>query len=333
MELIAPELSGNGAQSSTGSAHDLPDLRHNAIIALEADGAIASWNAAAGHLFSLGDRRTIGSHIRGARLNLGMVGLDRLLEQVVRRAPRPQVDRGSAAAEIALSIAIFPVHDSGGRMTGASLVTTDVTEQLYSQQHQALALREANHRVKNTLAVVQAIARLMFKDASDPHSSSAQFLDRLGALARTQDLLDPKSWREVSLREIAAEQAAPYLGSSRRCTLDGPAFLLRPGAAVALGMIFHELATNSAKYGAFSVPEGRVELAWTIEPGKTGRRLTLFWREFGGPPVEPPQRRGLGSRMLEHGLANELRGRAELQFDRTGVIYTLAAPLASVEAA
>ncbi len=333
MELVAPKISGNAAQPSADHANELTRPGDSAIINLEPDGRIASWNAAAQHLFGLNRGSEIGSHILGTRLSIAVPGLNRLVERVIRDEPGRPADHDPAAAELALSISVLPVKDRSGRVTGATLVTTDITDRLHTEQHQALALREANHRVKNSLAVVQAIARLMFKDTSDPHSSSARFLDRLSALARTQSLLGPKSWREVSLREIAAEQVAPYTGIGQRCTFDGPAFLVRPSAAVALGMTFHELATNSAKYGAFSVPDGRVELAWAIEPGSTGRRLTLYWREFGGPPVDPPQRRGLGSRMLEQGLAHELRASAELRFARTGVEYRLLAPLASVEAA
>jgi two-component sensor histidine kinase len=136
----------------------------------------------------------------------------------------------------------------------------------------------------------------------------------------------------LSIRDIAIEQVEPYAGGDMaRCACEGPHIIVKPDAATTLGMAFHELATNSAKHGAFSAVDGRVQLSWTTDGKGVDRRLRLCWREFGGPTVNTPARRGLGTRMLEHGLAIELGASAELQFHPTGLWYALTAPLASVE--
>jgi PAS domain S-box-containing protein len=333
MELFTPNSAfGNGTDFSARHRDDLVESSSDAIIGLAADGKILSWNGAAERLFNLGEAEAIGSYIASAKPDLAAAGVDSLLRETMAGRNCPPVDIYPPTAGVGLSIAISPIRERSGRVTGASLIARDISDRLRDQQHQTLVVHELNHRVKNTLAVVQAIARQMFKDLDDPASSGAQFLDMLRALSHTQNMLDQNSWRGLSVREVATEQVAPYAGASlARCSIDGPSFILKPSAAVALGMAFHELATNSAKYGAFSVPTGRVTLSWKAEGKEADRRLTLCWREFEGPLVNPPQRRGLGSRMLEHGLALELGGRAELTFHRTGIWYSLVVPLPLVE--
>ncbi len=165
-------------------------------------------------------------------------------------------------------------------------------------------------------------------------ADGGDFLVRLGALARDHEIRRPPPWRHMRLHDVAAEQVSVHSGAgAERCALQGPEVVLAPRAAVSFGMAFHELATNSGKFGAFSVPEGRVVISWITEGDPSNGQLRLRWREFSGPPVAPPARRGFGSRIIEEGVARELDARAELLFHRTGVWYALDAPLAAISPA
>ena len=136
-------------------------------------------------------------------------------------------------------------------------------------------------------------------------------------------MLTRQNWEAASIRRIIDDAVAPYRGQQGNFVIEGPDLQLAPKTAVSLGLATHELATNAVKYGALSVPDGRVEVRWRVEDG----RLRLVWRESGGPPVEVPERRGFGSRMIERGLAAELGGIVKIEFKPDGVICSVDAPL------
>lgn len=192
-------------------------------------------------------------------------------------------------------------------------------------RRQAMLLHELNHRVKNTLATVQAIAVQTLRRGVEMEEARPVFLARLLALAKTHDLLTASGWLGSGVREVVAAELVPFRDDARpgRVTLDGPAVELTPNATVSLGMAVHELVTNAVKYGALSVPGGSVAVAWSVASeqrrGGAVRRLRLTWREHGGPPVVPPARRGFGSRLIERGLARELGGTARIEFAPEGV--------------
>jgi two-component sensor histidine kinase len=148
---------------------------------------------------------------------------------------------------------------------------------------------------------------------------------RLRALASAHTLLTASEWRGASLRALAAAELAPYRG---RADAKGRDVALGSRAAQSLALILHELATNAAKHGALSAPEGRVELAWTVD----GSMLRLAWRETGGPEVRPPAQRGFGSLLVEEAAAHDLGGAARLEFRREGLTYELEVPLAQLAA-
>jgi two-component sensor histidine kinase len=162
-------------------------------------------------------------------------------------------------------------------------------------------------------------------------------MERLRALADAHSLLTAGEWQGASLRRLVGDVLAPY---GRRAAIGSEDLLLNPKAALTLGLVLHELATNAAKYGALAAPAGRVEVAWTIGDGEAaegdgddGPRLSLLWRERGGPPVAPPERVGFGRTLIERAVAYELNGTARLDFHPDGVVCELAAPLAEVAAA
>jgi two-component sensor histidine kinase len=151
------------------------------------------------------------------------------------------------------------------------------------------------------------------------------------ALAKAHDVLTREHWDGAGLGEIAADAIAPYSakGGPPRFQIDGPNLRLHPKSALALSMALHELATNAVKYGALSNGTGAVQISWMLN-GDDPRRFRLRWAESGGPPVEKPQRRGFGSRLVERGLAQDLSGEVRLDFERSGLICTIDAPLSEV---
>jgi len=204
------------------------------------------------------------------------------------------------------------------RMVGTNM---DVTERVVAEQHQRLLINELNHRVKNTLAIVQAIARQSFRAGEAQPGAVQAFEGRLSALSAAHDVLTAQHWESASIAQIVAEATAPH--HDGRLTAEGPAVNLAPKTAVALGLAMHELATNAVKYGALSTPAGRVLVRWAVEGG----RLRLTWREEGGPRVAAPTHRGFGARLLEQGLAEELRGTVRLAFDPDGLCCEVEADL------
>lgn len=211
------------------------------------------------------------------------------------------------------------------RMIGAML---DLTDWKKAEAHQRLLINELNHRVKNTLAIVQGIAHQTFKHDGAAAPAREAFEGRLAALAAAHDVLTDRSWAPVSLVKVIEDAIAPHGGRAGRFALEGPDVDLPAKAAVSLALAVHELSTNAVKYGALSRPGGRVAIGWTAERG----RLRLVWSESGGPEVEEPSRRGFGTRMIERGLSSELDGSAVIEFRRDGLVCTIEAPLPKASA-
>jgi len=219
-----------------------------------------------------------------------------------------------------------PAPDGGTIWDGVQI---DITERKRDEARRKLLTDELNHRVKNTLAIVQSVAAQSFAGNAATPEARARFEGRLMALAAAHALLTRENWEGASFRALAGEALAP-LAPTDRLTVDGPDFRLDPRTAVTLTMALHELGTNACKYGAWSGDSGRVELAWTLEPSGDGTdAFRLVWRERDGPRVSPPERRGFGTRMVERGLAAEFGAGAILEFAPEGVVCTLAADLPS----
>ncbi len=216
----------------------------------------------------------------------------------------------------------------GGVFIKAMGVAFDITGRKLWEERQRLLINELNHRVKNTLATVQSIAAQTFRDVDEESRPKLKaFEERLFALARAHDVLTRENWEGAELREIIAEVLEPYRRlAGERFEIRGPHLRLSPSMAVALAMAFHELATNASKYGALSLPKGRVSIHWTLTPGDPPS-LTLEWRESHGPSVLPPTRRGFGTRLIERSLAADLGGDVRLIYDPSGVICRVEAPL------
>ncbi len=225
-----------------------------------------------------------------------------------------------------------PRLSSSGAYLGDVGSILDITERKRSEEVRALLVNELNHRVKNTLATVQSLARQSFRLGQVDQAVRDAFETRLLALARAHDVLTRESWEGAPLGDIARRAMEPFGEEGERVLLAGPELWLPPHMALAFGMALHELAANAARYGALSVPQGRVELRWEAAGQRRGRRLRLTWAERNGPPVQPPVRQGFGSRLVRHGLAAELGGEVDIDYSPTGLMCRVDAPLPTEDA-
>jgi two-component sensor histidine kinase/CheY-like chemotaxis protein len=206
----------------------------------------------------------------------------------------------------------------------------DAKEREAADKLQKLILGELHHRIKNTLATVSAIASQSFRAAADITHGQQAMEGRLIALGRAHDLLMQVSWANASLTHTLSSATEPYDSQgARRFHFNGPDIRITSGAVIALAMTLNELCTNTTKFGALSVPAGRVEIAWTID--QPSQRLRLVWTERGGAAVKPPTRRSFGTRMMES-LGQQLNGQVKLSYEPSGFVYALDVPLGSIMA-
>ncbi|RYD88695.1 MAG: PAS domain S-box protein, partial [Sphingomonadales bacterium] len=213
------------------------------------------------------------------------------------------------------------IEDAAGRPTGLHAICRDVTEAKRAETHLRLLIDELNHRVKNTLAIVQGIAQQSFKAGTDLKVAQRAFEGRLAALSEAHNLLTREHWGLVSMTQIIGDAIAPHAGAGR-FSLDGPDLAVMPKTAISLALAIHELATNAVKHGALSRAGGHVAIRWDRVRGEGPARLSLVWEESGGPLVATPKSRGFGTRMIERGLAAELAGSVTIDFRPEGVVCT-----------
>jgi PAS domain S-box-containing protein len=229
-----------------------------------------------------------------------------------------------------LSVRSSPVLGGDGHLLYVVRVVQDVTDRKASERRQKLLIDELNHRVKNTLATVQSLASQTARGAASPVAFREGFEGRLIALSKAHDQLTTHHWENADLRELLSGSLAPYAGATPdRIVLRGEDIVLRPRAVLTLAMAFHELTTNAAKYGALSVPGGRIEIRWQPVEAENGQRaqLKIDWIEPGGPAVAEPERRGFGSKLIEGGIAAEHGGSARLAFEPEGLRCEIFMPL------
>ena len=234
-----------------------------------------------------------------------------------------------------LSVRSTPVRSDNNQLLYVVRVVQDITERKASERRQKLLIDELNHRVKNTLATVQSLASQTARGAPSPAEFREAFEGRLIALSKAHDQLTVHHWESVDLRELLSGSLAPYTGTGpERIVLRGEDIVLRPRAVLTLAMVFHELATNAAKYGALSAPGGSVEIVWQPVLAEDGGRpmLRIEWIEQGGPAVVEPTRRGFGSKLIEGSIPSDLSGIATLVYDPAGLRCAIAVPLDAVTA-
>lgn len=229
-----------------------------------------------------------------------------------------------------LDLTYQPIFDSNGQVSGIFISGMDATDRILAQEQQRLLMDELNHRVKNMLATVYAIAGNTLRASQDTSDFVETFQSRLMALSRTHNALTQGQWQGADLHDLLEAEFEPY-GIGQRVILDGDALRLTPRCALSLGMVFHELATNAAKYGALSVPEARLDIRWQ-RLAEADSPLVLDWRESGGPAVLPPRRQGFGSRLIDRSITRELHGALTVEYGADGLHYHIILPVEAFHA-
>jgi PAS domain S-box-containing protein len=222
---------------------------------------------------------------------------------------------------------VFPITDTDGTQIGYGSVTRDYRELKRVEENLHLLNGELAHRLKNVLAVVQSVVQQTLRNADDMASASQALGARLVALGSATDVLTGTSWRSADLRNLATRTLMPHGTIGERILIDGPSVMLKPEISVAFALALHELATNAVKYGALSNDTGIVTLSWTVDGDGTDAAFSLKWREQGGPPLTPPQRRGFGSTLIERSLRSHFGGKAATDYRSDGLVFELQARL------
>ena len=221
-----------------------------------------------------------------------------------------------------------PMRDANRTVIGLVGVSVEITERKRSEDRLQTLVYELNHRVKNTLATVQAITAQTLRRADPILREGLEA--RLMALAAAHDVLTRESWQGADLHEVLRTALAPFGGfAGNRFNISGPGLRLQPRAALSLSIALHELATNALKYGALAVSTGKVALHWDIEDA-ADPRFHLIWAETGAGPIMEPEHRGFGSRLIERVVARDLRAKTTLEFTAKGVVCTIDAPTSEI---
>jgi PAS domain S-box-containing protein len=294
----------------------------DAMFSFAPTGRIQNWNPAAETLFQYTKREAMERNFSGLfteekaddyqeLLTAWQAGESRRLSTELRRKD---------GQTFPASVSIAPIME-GERIVAISTTIEDITDRQRSEKRQLLMNRELSHRVKNTLAVIQAMARHTLRSSPNPAAFSTAFEGRLRALAIAHNLLTSSEWEGADIRELVHEQLSMHLSGAGQLKLEGPKLLLPPGIATSLGLVLHELATNAAKYGALSAPGGSVNLKWQVVPSTPHKTLKVEWREAGGPAVTPPTRRGFGSVLIEN------TAKVEQHYEPGGLRCTIEMPL------
>ena len=289
----------------------------DAIISKDLNGIITSWNRGAERLFGYSAdevvRRSVTILIPPDRISEEPSILERL-----RRGERidhyETVRRRKDGSLVDISLTVSPVHGADGRIIGASKIARDITDRKRAQEEQKLLLAEIMHRVKNTLATVQAIATQTLRRA--PQDEREAFRGRLHALSSAHDLLTSERWDRAALRDVVTTALAPF--HHQRLSRDGPDTWVNARQALQVTLALHELATNASKYGALSTSDGRIRVRWKLMPRGTAK---VYWQERGGPPARSPDHKGFGSILIEQTFDN-----ARFRFGEKGLACSFEIP-------
>jgi PAS domain S-box-containing protein len=297
------------------------DSSNDAIVSKDVNGIITGWNGGAEQLFGYTAADAIGKPVTilipPDRQNEELAILERIRrgERVNHYETMRQRKDGSL---IDISLTVSPVKDAHGKVIGASKIARDITDRKRAEETQKLLLRELDHRVKNTLANVQAIVQHTLRRTNDPATFAESFAGRIQSLSRVHSLLTAQTWKGAELHDLIRDQLLHGAVDEARITAWGPSVSLEPQMTVHVALMLHELGTNAVKYGALSVAGGWVTIGWRVED----RDLHLRWEERGGPPPKVPGTRGFGTTLIEQSATGE-GGQARMLTTADGVIWEI----------
>lgn len=292
----------------------------DAILSTDLNMIITSWNSGAERLYGYSAEEALGVSV------MMLVPTERSDEEPAILAqiraghkvePYETQRRCKTGQLVDVLLSVSPVYDTYGRIIGASKIAHDISAKKEAERLQNVLVGELNHRVKNVLATVMAISRQTLGRGEVNKTSVETFEARLASMARAHDLLIHGRWEEADLKAVIGQALSPH--ARERFEISGPAIKLAPRTVVSISLALHELATNAAKYGALSTPDGRVSILWSLETGEI-LRLKLRWQEKGGPAVQSPTHKGFGSRLIESLLAAELNGQVHIAYEESGLI-------------
>jgi PAS domain S-box-containing protein len=290
----------------------------DAIVSKTLDGIITSWNAGAERIFGYTEQEMIGRPI-ATIIPPELLGEEAEIIRRLRAGERIEhfetirIAKGGRRLDISLTVS--PMRDKSGRIVGASKVARDITPKKRAEKLQMLLIGELHHRVRNTLATVQAVATQSLRHSETSDAFVAGFTGRLASLSKAHGLLSDKHWEGAELHALVHDQVMFGIPDDDRVSSSGPPILLPSQLALHLSLVLHELGTNARKHGALSTPSGRIAIDWRLD----GQELSIEWVESGGAAVVQPERRGLGLRLVDEGLKG-FGGTVSLGFAPSGLI-------------
>lgn len=309
----------------------------DAIVSKDLNSIITSWNPAASRLFGYTEEEAVGQSVRMLIPEHLQAEEATIIERIKRGEAVESFETTRMRKDgslVAVSITISPIKNARGRIIGASKIARDITAAKENERRIRLLMREVNHRVKNQFAVILSMVRETTKRAADPAELENQIRERIMALSRSHDLLVTSDWTGASLRDLVLEHLRPF-GHEDRISISGPDITLQSNAVQALGMAFHELGTNSAKYGALAHDKGRLTVDWRFMTGASGKReIALSWEEESASISTPSDneeiRKGFGTVVLKRVAPQALNGSSALEQEAGRYTWRLEAPLESV---
>jgi PAS domain S-box-containing protein len=303
------------------------EFSDDAIISRNVDGIILSWNKGAERLFGYLTAEAVGKPLT-ITVPPGHEDEYCAILEGARRGDHVQhyeiVRQRKDETLIDISLTVSPIRGPGAKVVGISNIARDITERKAHEEHVRLLTSEVNHRAKNMLSVVSAIARQTA--TKNPEDFVERFSERIQALSASQDLLIRNEWKGVEVEDLVRAQLALFANLiDFRIAVRGPRLRLKAASAQAIGLALHELATNAGKYGALSTNEGRVDIWWQA----AANMFTMSWTENEGPPVVAPTRRGFGSTVISTMAKHSLDGEVALYYARSGLMWQLTCPVAN----
>lgn len=296
----------------------------DAIVSKDLNGIVTSWNRAAERLFGYRADEMIGQPIA----ILAAPGRETEMPEILARIRRGErlehfetQRRHKDGHPVDISLSVSPILDDAGRVIGASKIARDITEQKRLMERNAVLAHEVDHRAKNVMAAALAVVRLTY--AADTEELRMKLEGRIGAMGAIQTLISRRAWDGATVRDILASVLCVTVPEHARVSVSGPRYFVCANAAQTLGKTFHELASNAERYGALSVPQGRVDV--TLRTDVNGA-LVIDWKEHGGPRVVQPARLGFGGRMIGAFVPHEVQGEAALMWEPDGVRCRLVVP-------
>jgi PAS domain S-box-containing protein len=325
LDVTARNRSEARFRKSEALKESLLEASLDCIIAIDDQSRVVEWNDAAVRTFGYERKATLGQ-------DLG----DLIIPQQHRAAHRAGMERYLSTGEgpvirnrieiegmrsdgtlFPVELAISPIKIGEQQFFTAFL--RDITARRKGEAERLLLTRELSHRMKNTLAMVQAVVTQSLRNATSLEDASHLASERIQALGRAQDMLTESNWETADVRNVVSAALAPHLNGDCRFTIEGPSADLTAQQGMGLALAIHELATNATKYGALSSDGGHVMVSWTIEGG----RFRFGWQETGGPTVSPPTHKGFGSRLTERVVPSYFSGTASMAYPKEGAVYVL----------